>query len=73
MPIVRSSSRITDSPASGDQNDGQPQCESNFVSLVNSTASHARQGVGAGGLGVGVLARERALGSCLAEHVVLLR
>ena len=58
----------TVSPASGAKNDGQPQCESNLVSLRNSSAPQARQRVDALGLGVGVLAGERALGAGLAQH-----
>src|SRR3954453_23977402 len=42
MPIELSLRSITASPASGVKNDGQPQCDSNFVSLRNSSAPHAR-------------------------------
>ena len=42
MPIPVSVRSITASPASGVKNEGHPQCDSNFVSLRNSSAPQAR-------------------------------
>ena len=43
MPIDVSSISRTASPASGEKNDGQPQCDSNLVSDRNSSVPQARQ------------------------------
>ena len=56
----RSSSSSTDSPASGEKNDGHPQWLSNLVSRGEQLGAAGAAGVDAHGLGVGVLARCRA-------------